>query len=268
MDGFNKKQAGAIASVVVISFAVAGYFTGLQSPMNPSSAPSPVADVPGDRPMEISDKSDVVPATGYESISNVVNRHNDEWLTRLTSLKSTVDPLAPVIIEPGDKLIALQKRAQNRAFNGAPPAIPHPAENESGLSCVACHQNGMRTDSLRIPAMSHPYLANCTQCHVESRPRHMEAYVFKENSFSGLKAPTDGPRAFPGAPPQMPHATWMRQDCNSCHGTTGLHGIRSTHPWRQSCQQCHTPAAREQQIQLATQPQFLSGPVIEDKEDE
>ncbi len=60
------------------------------------------------------------------------------------------------------------------------------------------------------------------------------------NHFVGLAAPESGPRAFPGAPPQIPHATFMRTDCLSCHGDTSYRGLRTTHPWRRNCQQCET----------------------------
>jgi cytochrome c-type protein NapB len=35
----------------------------------------------------------------------------------------------------------------------------------------------------------------------------------------------------------------MRDDCMSCHGPQGLFGLRTPHPDRQSCLQCHVPNA-------------------------
>ncbi|HRC56557.1 MAG TPA: hypothetical protein PKU97_11575, partial [Kofleriaceae bacterium] len=64
-----------------------------------------------------------------------------------------------------------------------------------------------------------------------------------DSAFVGLPAPGRGERAWPGAPPTIPHTTWMRERCDSCHGVWGASGLRSTHPWRQSCTQCHAPAA-------------------------
>lgn len=254
----RNSSAALLFAFVAMSVAVAGYFTGLQAPMKASSAESstpvhaetvtPTADV------------GVVPATHYSDMALVTraqSRHQS-----LSSLKSSVDPLAEIKIEPQDKRAALQQREQNRAFNGAPPTIPHPIDQRSDASCVACHSEGVLTKTLRLPRMSHAFLANCTQCHVENHPQHAAAAIFRENQFTGLAAPTGGPRAFENAPPQIPHSTWMRSDCLSCHGPAGRHGLRTTHPWRHNCQQCHTPSATMDQTLLVAEPQFLPGPEI------
>ena len=138
----------------------------------------------------------------------------------------------------------------------------HPIDQRTSTACVACHGEGAKTASLRVPRMSHPFLTNCLQCHVENNPAQKLAALFRENSFTGLEAPKEGPRAFAGAPPQIPHATWMRSDCMSCHGSSGLHGIRTTHPWRMNCQQCHVPSASSDQTFPAAQSTFLPGPKI------
>jgi cytochrome c-type protein NapB len=52
-----------------------------------------------------------------------------------------------------------------------------------------------------------------------------------------------GVRAYTGAPPEIPHSTWMRETCLACHGGTGAEGLRTRHPQRQSCTQCHAPSA-------------------------
>ena len=59
------------------------------------------------------------------------------------------------------------------------------------------------------------------------------------NGFSGLGSLDTGGRAWAGAPPTIPHTTWMREDCKSCHGERGLLGLRTSHPERQNCRQCH-----------------------------
>jgi cytochrome c-type protein NapB len=35
----------------------------------------------------------------------------------------------------------------------------------------------------------------------------------------------------------------MRENCMSCHGEGGTSAIRTSHPDRQSCTQCHAPDA-------------------------
>lgn len=259
MTGDGKSRAASLAAFIVVAVAAAGYFTGLQSPMKvTASNPTSTAD----RPTE----STAAPAAGVV-LAPLYNQMASVTLTRrqhspLESLKSAVDPLAEIHISPQEKLDTLKTRELNRAFNGAPPTIPHPIDQRSDASCVACHQAGAVTKTLRIPRMSHAVLAGCTQCHVENSPPHMPVHVFFENEFTGLKAPTAGPRAFAGAPPQIPHSTWMRSDCMSCHGYQGAHGIRTTHPWRSNCQQCHTPSATMDQTLLIAEPQFLPGPEI------
>lgn len=250
---------------IVISIAVAGFFTGLQAPMHRVDASreqgdSVVAELFRDGSQQADDN--VLPATGYADIGAATRTNGNKWRTRLTDFKTELDPLAEVIVTPEQKAFALMRREQNRAFNGAPPTIPHPAEKISDQSCLACHGEGLKSETLRISKMSHQFLTNCTQCHVESNPQAMEATVFRENSFVGLPAPTGGPRAYEGAPPMIPHSTWMRVECMSCHGFAGQQGIRTTHPWRQNCEQCHASSSALDQVPLNTEPSFLPPPKI------
>ncbi len=262
MSAGKSPNAAPICAVVVISIAVVGYFTGLQLPMQAPHESLRLRVDDAQLPHNESRDDSVIPATRYADMAAVTRRHRRP--TQLASLKSTTNPLGEIRIGPEDKRAALRRREQNRAFNGAPPTIPHPTDQHSDASCVACHGDGILTKTLRIPRMSHDLLANCTQCHVESNPEHMTAMLFRENEFVGLAAPTSGPRAFQHAPPQIPHSTWMRSECLSCHGDAGLHGMRTTHPWRSNCQQCHAPSAAMDQTLLAQDPHFLPSPKIKD----
>ena len=151
----------------------------------------------------------------------------------------------PVVQGAPHRLAAVAARAQRRAFDGAPPAIPHDIDQLGRPDCLACHQTGLVIAGRIAPAISHPPYASCTQCHVVARdPRGFGGEVPPPaNGFVGLASPGPGARAWPDAPPTMPHSTWMRSACASCHGVTGLPGIRTTHPQRQSCLQCHAPSA-------------------------
>jgi cytochrome c-type protein NapB len=260
MTADQKSHAAILTAFVVTSVAVAGYFTGLQAPMKITAADSDSGTVKQTTNSRHTPEEGVILATHYSEMT--ATRRTDRSGTQLSTLKSTMEPLAEMRISPEEKLVALEQRARNRAYNGAPPTVPHAIDHQSDASCVACHQTGAVTASLRIPRMSHAFLANCTQCHVESQPRHLPATVFRENLFAGLPAPTAGPRAFPGAPPQIPHTTWMRSDCMSCHGYEGRQGIRTTHPWRSNCLQCHTPSAAMEQTLMNAEPKFLPGPEI------
>jgi cytochrome c-type protein NapB len=205
----------------------------------------------------------VLPATHYADLGDMTRRAGKTWRTSLKDLKPNFDPLAEVTITPQQKSFALSRREQNRAFNGAPPTIPHPADQMSAQSCLACHGEGVKSETLRISKMSHQFLTNCTQCHVENSRQPKPAELFRENSFVGLPAPTGGPRAYEGAPPMIPHSTWMRVDCMSCHGFAGQQGIRTTHPWRQNCQQCHAASSALEQTPLNSEPSFLAPPIVE-----
>ncbi len=155
-----------------------------------------------------------------------------------------LDLFVPVVQSAEDRARALEARAGRRAYDGAPPTIPHAVDQLGVPACLACHADGARVAGKRAPVMSHDERTSCLQCHVTgSDPRPAETPVGIENSFVGLRAPAGGERAWEGAPPTMPHAIWMREHCLSCHGPRGPHGIRSTHPWRQSCTQCHAPSA-------------------------
>ena len=138
------------------------------------------------------------------------------------------------------KLDSLKARAERRAFNGAPPQVPHAVEHTDDAACYACHGQGARIGEGVANPMSHRFMVHCLQCHAGPTPLvFQDVQVSVENSFAGLKAPTEGERAGPGAPPVIPHSTWMREQCLSCHGGIGWEGLEVTHRWRTNCLQCH-----------------------------
>jgi hypothetical protein len=136
-------------------------------------------------------------------------------------------------------------RAERRAYDGAPPVIPH---DNLGIRCVQCHDH----DGLFVPdlgyAPANPHLqtrgisieSNCRQCHVQQNSKTQ----FVANAFEGF--PQDlrkGDRLHEFAPPVMPHRVFMREDCTSCHdGPAAREEIRCSHPERSNCRQCHVPA--------------------------
>lgn len=248
-----------VACFVIVSIAVSGYFIGLQSPMNPvDNSITRLADSGSKSPLNVEkSRGSAVVATSYAEMQKVIEQANTKNQTSLTELKYRDDPFEEFTITPAQKNFALAVREQNRAFNGAPPTVPHEIDQMSAESCMACHGEGYKSETLRISKMSHEFLFNCTQCHVENNPTHMAASLFRENTFVGLPAPAGGSRAFEGAPPMIPHSTWMRVDCVSCHGFTGQHGLRTTHPWRQNCQQCHASSSKLEQVQLESESEFL-----------
>ncbi len=145
---------------------------------------------------------------------------------------------------PQDRESALAVRAQRRAFNGAPPTIPHVVDQMAKPNCLVCHESGLVIDGKIAPMMSHPPMNSCLQCHaVAIAPEGLSVTAFAGNDFEGVGFAQKGARAWQGAPPSVPHSSLMRENCGSCHGVSGRLGMRSTHPQRQSCTQCHALSA-------------------------
>lgn len=173
---------------------------------------------------------------------------------RLSTPTPTVIPESranPIAVS--DKLAArthsADARAKLRAFEGAPPVIPHPIADLHVQTCRACHAQGLRAGDKTARMVSHASLTNCTQCHVEADPSATPPPPPSENGFVGLRASGyGGTRAWAGAPPVMPHATFMRTNCVSCHGEFGYDGWRPDHLSRSNCIQCHAPAAQFEQL--------------------
>lgn len=148
---------------------------------------------------------------------------------------------------PGAEKTSAALRAERRLFDGAPPVIPHPP---LGAACVSCHDGfgthvpGLgfappsphgETPGMKIQAAGG--LARCQQCHVFQEQRG----PWVESSFAGLRQDLRrGRRLYDGAPPVIPHLTFMRENCLACHGgPAAREEIRTSHPDRPRCRQCH-----------------------------
>lgn len=157
-------------------------------------------------------------------------------------------PLDPVPTA-GPAAIAVADRTRLRAYDGAPPRIPHPVRQDSAAECLTCHDLGLRFRGRLATPMSHRELTSCTQCHVVDQPPMPGLAQLPPdprevpNTFVGLASPEGGPRAWAIAPPQVPHRTVMRERCDSCHGVNGRSPMRTPHPDRQNCEQCHAGSA-------------------------
>lgn len=144
---------------------------------------------------------------------------------------------------PGATKTTALERAERRLFDGAPPTIPH---GPLGAACISCHnEEGMAVDGLGFSPPS-PHLAtvgmsaisHCQQCHVHT-PDDLPPW--RGTSFAGLRQDLRrGQRLHALAPPVVPHAVFMRENCQACHaGPAAREEIRTTHPERFHCQQCH-----------------------------
>ena len=136
-------------------------------------------------------------------------------------------------------------RAKRRAYDGAPPTIPHQL---FGASCSACHNaQGQSVSGVGFaPASPHEgtmkagATMRCRQCHVLVT----DGGLFVASEYEPLEQNLrHGGRATPGAPPTIPHRILMRENCVACHDGPGAREeVRTTHPERRRCRQCHIPS--------------------------
>jgi cytochrome c-type protein NapB len=240
-----------VICLLVIALAVAGVVVGFAP-----ATPGWVART--SHPAEV-EPGDVLPAVRWSEMDGKARGPNRHFHSDVATLQSHLPAVTdPVVNTSEDKAIALAVRASRRAYAGAPPTIPHPVDANQTSSCLACHGSGVQVDGRLAPKISHVHLTNCTQCHAQAATPGMGPEFPVANTFVGLASPSASTRAWPGAPPTMPHSTHMREDCTSCHGLTGRAGMRTTHPWRVNCLQCHATSAaldgRDQTHALALPP--------------
>ncbi|MFW6086296.1 MAG: hypothetical protein ACODAG_03750 [Myxococcota bacterium] len=235
------RRAVQVVATVAIAAGVIGFLTGVRRP--PPEAGGYQLSGPAAAP-----EGDAIAAPTQAQVAQSrfgVNRtrHPEALAALADDRPALTDPVELSTQDPGAEL---SRRAASRAYDGAPPTIPHPIDQRSFPSCTACHAEGLRVAGKTARPMSHPPYGSCTQCHVvESRPMPFEPTTSgppEDNAFEGTRSPVGGERAWDGAPPVIPHRTFMRERCESCHGVLAT-GIRTSHPWRQSCTQCHAPSA-------------------------
>lgn len=164
-------------------------------------------------------------------------------LLSLLILCALVRPTVPLRAGPPTDVRGTE-RAGRRAYAGAPPVIPH---GLLGMDCLQCHgalavnlpTRGLSPASPHALTRGMGSAARCVQCHVY---RQTDG-EFRTSSIVGL-APLarPGARAHAFAPPTIPHRLFMRENCVACHaGERAAAAIRTRHPERTRCQQCHVP---------------------------
>ncbi len=147
--------------------------------------------------------------------------------------------------EQGSRTLAIFY--QRRAFDGAPPVIPHEVADEKsfgGKTCLQCHEHGGFVPKFNAyaPVTPHPEFLSCRQCHVPIRTKEL----FKQTNWKTLDPPRINRSAMSGSPPQIPHIVQMRENCLACHGGPGsVKEIRTPHPDRINCRQCHAVVQEE-----------------------
>jgi cytochrome c-type protein NapB len=171
-----------------------------------------------------------------------------------------------------------------RAYPGAPPRIPHaltPLEFRTG-TCTACHEHGgySRRFAAYVPVTPHAERGTCLQCHVGdgavpvvARPNsdpnrrcpqcHGSGGSPRADAELGLDWQTTlwpklARRAPERTPPPIPHDLQSRGNCLPCHaGPAAVAEIRTGHPERVDCRQCHLVPERD--AAEFTRPAALAG---------
>jgi len=157
-----------------------------------------------------------------------------------------------------------------RAYPGAPPRIPHgltPAEVLRG-GCKTCHERGGYSQRFGayVPVTPHPEMGACLQCHVgdarllptplpgmdpsaRCRQCHSAGGMLWRDSATTFKAlpwPQLARVSGEHGPPPIPHTLELRGNCLACHSApAGVKEIRTSHPERANCRQCHVETNRD-----------------------
>lgn len=149
---------------------------------------------------------------------------------------------------PGANERTLDKVYSRRMYAGAPPQIPHPVHAdfaEDKTDCLSCHTKGgyVKLFNAYAPVTPHPQFLNCRQCHL---PKQSDS-LFKQTTWTSVAPPPIDQRQIAGGPPFIPHGLQMRENCLSCHGgPSAAKEIRTTHPERVNCRQCHLQKTRDE----------------------
>ncbi len=195
-------------------------------------------------------ETDLPEAPKYGEIAAAEWLANRDWKFTLADLPRATAPMPLPVADEAERQAAVERRASRRAYDGAPPVVPHGIDTLSSASCLSCHGVGgdLIIGGKRPAEISHPWVTNCTSCHVpEDGLRQITApaagRLTVENAFLGKRSAGPGSRAYATAPPTTPHPVWMRQNCMACHGPGREQAIRTSHPERRNCLQCHAPDA-------------------------
>lgn len=176
-----------------------------------------------------------------DRIKTQISTRSEQGQTLQTSLSPTMQP------QPGVSTRALKTYYQLRAYHGAPPVIPHKVDREIArtMNCNVCHATGGYTPKFNAyaPVTPHPQYANCMQCHVDSTTQTK----FVATNWQSVPPPAVHRPALPNSPPPIPHTLRLRENCLSCHaGPSAVAEVRTSHPERVNCRQCHVPRTTDQ----------------------
>lgn len=269
----------AVVFLMIGMLAVSGLFMGMrQTQRQVTRDQFPVAENPAfptaERQVSGITASGIPDAPIYTEIATAEWLANRDWKFTLADLPRAAAPTAGLPAPTDEETAAaVERRRSLRAYHGAPPVVPHAIDSLRSTACMSCHGEGgdLVIGGKRPPEISHPWITNCTSCHVPADGlRHLtapeETRLYVENGFLGKESAGKGSRAYPTAPPTMPHPVWMRQNCMACHGPGREQAIRTSHPERRNCLQCHAPdAAFDNRETYWTNPKPPINPTVSDQ---
>jgi len=138
----------AAVGVALVGFAV-------------GTKPMPQPDIEPAAPSSRADAGDALEGQSYPELRT--RRQGPQ--SRVTSPLDSLRRGLPKAADGGE---LSEAQALRRAFEGAPPVVPHPIDQQGTHSCLSCHEHSMKVGDRVAPVTSHPLLANCTQCHVSA----------------------------------------------------------------------------------------------------
>jgi nitrate reductase (cytochrome), electron transfer subunit len=240
-------RVAGLAITAALAVGVSGFCIGLRQ----ASRFVPV-EAPPERALAMHTTRGSLPsAPRYRDIPANHPRPNAGWSNDLRAL----EPRAGQAVAWDHAEARSADWRARRAYDGAPPVVPHAIDQTNPMSCLACHESPTQVGTRLAPAMSHPHYANCLQCHASSRgtgmPGEVALSMASDSLFIGAFALDMATRAGEGAPPTIPHTVTHRESCLSCHGPQGNATIRTTHPERGNCLQCHASNAELDQAAAA-----------------
>ena len=207
--------------IIVGIVSVSGFFMGLRQSTRGEGETSPWLSVQESTQQE---KANYPEAPLYKDIPSAEWKANKDWKNELSKLpKEPIDRSPREALDKEALAHILIARINRRAYDGAPPTIPHAINYRDVRSCSVCHSqdSNVLVAGQRAPAMSHPYLANCTQCHAPSEGlafavRSGTTGLVVENAFHGTKR--SGKR-HPGLPRSASHgaASCLDEGKIACH---------------------------------------------------
>lgn len=170
-----------------------------------------------------------------------------------------------------------------RSYPGAPPRIPHGLTDVEFRTtrCNTCHEQGGYSQRFGAyaPVNPHPERAMCLQCHAPAYPlvgvpfpragandpcRQCHAGVpakFAEATIDWRGAPWPALASRGAAEvPAIPHDLEGRGNCLACHmGPGAVAELRTSHPERADCRQCHLTARDPALVFIRPAPQGGAG---------